>query len=43
MERLKNIICSTINPFKKGVNKDALLNLTGKQASDSAERFLLNV
>ena len=44
VEKIKEYIGSTTNPFKKGVQRDALFNLkTGKQASDSTESFLLNV
>ena len=44
VEKIKEYICSTTNPFKKSVHKDVLFNLkTGKQASDNTEGFLLNI
>ena len=40
---MKGTIKSTLNPFAKEINKDALFNIkTGRQASDSVEKYLLN-
>ena len=44
VDKIKEFICATTNPFKKGINKDALFNLKmGEQASESTETFLLSV
>lgn len=44
LEKIKEYICSTTNPFQKGVQKDVLFNLkTGKQASSNTEHYLLNI